>query len=257
MSKESTAAKAQTVPVEMPDEEKPEEMKPEEMKPEEMKNASLTAVEGNGAPQRSFGEILEMLRSKEDSFYFVQDNGTSTGNCIMIDRGEMLLGWDESRQDLAFDPAAILIPLIVVKKDWTGVAVEPQDGRSVKLNGQPVNSSARLRQGDRLELDSVGLDPDGKDNPGRQERTSTNLTFHEPASLVVLDALLPQKLPPPVLRTDPAVGETSELQTSGARNLPARTPATLFSVFTIYDLLLMAVGTLLLAVIIFLVLDNT
>ena len=252
MSKESTAAKAQTVPLQMPDEERPEEMKPEEMK-----NASLTAVEGNGAPPRSFGEILEMLRSKEDSFYFVQDNGTSTGNCIMIDRGEMLLGWDESRQVLAFDPAAILIPLIVVKKDWTGVAVEPQDGRSVKLNGQPVTSSARLRQGDRLELDSVGLDPDGKDNPGRQERTSTNLTFHEPASLVVLDALLPQKLPPPVLRTDPAVGETSELQTSGARNLPARTPATLFSVFTIYDLLLMAVGTLLLAVIIFLVLDNT
>jgi len=252
MSKESTAAKAQTVPLQMPDEERPEEMKPEEMK-----NASLTAVEGNGAPPRSFGEILEMLRSKEDSFYFVQDNGTSTGNCIMIDRGEMLLGWDESRQDLAFDPAAILIPLIVVKKDWTGVAVEPQDGRSVKLNGQPVTSSARLRQGDRLELDSVGLDPDGKDNPGRQERTSTNLTFHEPASLVVLDALLPQKLPPPVLRTDPSPAETSELQTSGARNLPARTPATLFSVFTIYDLLLMAVGTLLLAVIIFLVLDNT
>jgi len=248
MAKESTAAKTQTVSSQMPDAENSDEDK----------NDSLTTVEGNGAAQRSFGEILEMLRSKEDSFYFIQDNDTRAGNCIMIDRAEMLLGWDESGQELAFDPAAISIPLMVIKKDWTGVAVEPQEGRSVKLNGQPVNSTARLRQGDRLELDSVSPDEHvEKNKPRPQEGTAAILTFHEPASLVVLDALLPQKLPPPVSRSDPALTETSEPERSAAGNLPARTPGSLFSVFTIYDLLLMAVGTLLLAVIIFLVLDNT
>ena len=89
------------------------------------------------------------------------------------------------------------------------------------------------------------------------------LVFHEPASLLVLDSLLPQKFPPPVALEPAAETGTSLVTTETTLPTVASKGRTklfdpqrkLLGYFSMLEVLIMIIGTLVMATIIFLVLE--
>lgn len=210
----------------------------------EVKSDSMTP-----APSRSFATILEGLRTAEDSFYFMVDAGPQSGMRFPIDGAQVMVGFDDSNERITLDPASIQTPAVIISKDWIGVMVQPQNGDQVVLNQEPLRAAARLRNGDQL---LIAL-------PAQEgvEREPLALTFHEPASLLVLDSLFPNKVPPPVLVRNESSGEAEGEPAAGSRAQSATGARIFLGHFTAHELLIMGVSTLLLAAVIFFVLDNT
>ncbi|MGH9902433.1 MAG: hypothetical protein ACRD68_11560, partial [Pyrinomonadaceae bacterium] len=147
----------------------------------------------------------------------------------------------------------------VVRKDWSGVVVLSLSAGAVSVNGEPVEAPRRLRNGDRLTLLPAA--------PPAPDAESPSLVFHEPASLLVLDSLLPQQQLPPPVTTAVTAPHGREAQPAAA---PAPRPAAAvarkspglfdpgrryFEYFTLPEILIMACGTLVAAVVIFFVLE--
>jgi hypothetical protein len=170
----------------------------------------------------------------------------------------MLLGWDRAGQNVACgDAGAVAAVRAVVHKDWSGVVLQPEEPGGAAVNGEPVEAPRRLRNGDRVTLRPAAA-------AGALDPARNFFIFYEPASLVVLDSLLPpQQLPPPVAQP-PAGAEAAgalvpapPAQPPAVRE-PARTPLTrrtYFGYFTLGEVALMACATLLAAFIIFLILE--
>ena len=168
-------------------------------------------------PPQSFAAILDSLRTEEDSFYFLVEGGAQSGLRIPLESAEMPLGWDEVGQNICFDHADVAATRAVVRKDWSGVVVQAQTTWMITVNGEMVESLRRLRNGDRVALAPVKKVADQRD---------PLLIFHEPASLMVLDSLLPQRFPPPVPPQPAAI--TTIVSSSG-------TPATIARVMPVAD----------------------
>lgn len=207
---------------------------------------------------RSFATILDSLRTEEDSFYFQIESGGARRR-VPVEGAEIVVGWDETGRGISCEASGVVAPRAVVRKDWSGVVVLPFSAGMVSVNGEAVEGPRRLRNGDRLTLLPTAVAAD----PGQNY-----LVFHEPASLVVLDTLLPQQLPPPVAPA-PSTAATARAETATAAALApvaatavARRRASLlspdrryFGYFTFAEVVVMACGTLVAAVIIFLVLE--
>lgn len=201
---------------------------------------------------KSFAAILDSLRTDEDRFYFVIEDGTASGSRIPIEVEEMPLGWDETGEYFCFDISSIADLCAVVRKDWSGVLLRAQTAFAITINGEPLENERRLRDGDRISLNP----------PARRGANSTPLvlTFHEPTSLVILDSVMPRVAP-----EDHAPVAAGNKPNSGAERTlqrPVRKLAALitsdkeyFAVFTFVELSLMAIGTLVGALIIFLILN--
>lgn len=170
-------------------------------------------------PPQSFAAILDSLRTEEDSFYFLVEGGAQSGLRIPVESAEMLLGWDEAGQNICFDHADLAATRAVVRKDWSGVVVQAQTTWMITVNGEMVESLRRLRNGDRVALAPVKKVADQRE---------PLLIFHEPASLMVLDSLLPQRFPPPV-PLQPAATTTSTIVSSSG------TPTTIATVMPVAD----------------------
>lgn len=212
---------------------------------------------GNERAPRNFAAILDTLRTEEDSFYLLIEGGPDDGQRVRLESLEMPLGWEETGQRIAFDAEKVLAARAVLRKDWTGVVVQASGVGLVAVNGEPVEAPRQLRNGDRLTLVPTVNTP---------AQNQAILIFHEPASLIALDSLLPQKLPPPVAlqpaapeaslsaQTDDATAALEVSRERAARHAEARK---YFGYFTRGELLLMLAGTLITAAIIFLVLEFT
>jgi hypothetical protein len=202
-------------------------------------------------PSKSFAAILDSLRTDEDRFYFVVEGGEQSGFRISIELEEMPLGWDESGENLCFNISAITDLCAVVRKDWSGVILRTPAASSITINNEPLEDERRLRDGDRLLLKA----------PSNESGTSqVVLVFREPTSLVILDSLMPRV---PTVPEDAAFQSPESIPGSGVRQdiKPTRKLTSLiksdkeyFTVFTFVELSLMAVGTIVGAVIIFLIL---
>jgi hypothetical protein len=201
-------------------------------------------------PSKSFAAILDSLRTDEDRFYFIVEGGEQSGVRISIELEEMPLGWDESGENLCFNISAITDLCAVVRKDWSGVILRTPAHSSITVNNEPLEDERRLRDGDRLLLKA----------PNKEAGTSqVVLVFREPTSLVILDSLMP-RVPP--LAEDAAFQSPESVPGAPPHiSKPTRKLASLiksdkeyFTVFTFVELSLMAVGTLVGAVIIFLIL---
>ena len=202
---------------------------------------------------KSFAAILDSLRTDEDRFYFVIDDGTESGSRIPIEVEEMPLGWDLTGEYFCFDISSIVDLVAVVRKDWSGVMLRAQTALVITVNGEPLEDERRLRDGDR-----VSLNPPATRGANHSPLV---LTFHEPTSLVILDTVMPRVAPedhalPAAGSGALSGGERSHLQK------PVQKLATLiksdreyFAVFTFVELSLMAMGTLVGAIIIFLILN--
>jgi hypothetical protein len=207
---------------------------------------------GSKSP-KSFAAILDSLRTDEDRFYFVIDDGTESGSRVPIEVEEMPLGWDETGEYFCFDISSIADLVAIVRKDWSGVLLRTQTAFEITVNGEPLEDERRLRDGDRISLNP----------PARKAAHGTPLvlTFHEPTSLVILDSVMPR-----VAHEDHALAAAGTGQIAGAGRSQLKKPVQklsaliksdkeYFTVFTFVELSLMAIGTLVGATIIFLILN--
>jgi pSer/pThr/pTyr-binding forkhead associated (FHA) protein len=222
--------------------------------------ASPPAPEAGTTPPTSFAAILDSLRTEEDTFYFQVETATAGRRRVPVEGTGMLLGWDWTGQNVACgDAGAVAAVRAVVHKDWSGVVLQPEEAGAVAVNGEPVETARRLRNGDRVTLrpapGPAGVDP-----------ARNFFIFYEPASLVVLDSLLPQQqLPPPVAAraSGPEGAQAGALVPAPAssttpvrqRSRPPLTSRTYFGYFTFGEVALMACATLAAAFIIFLILE--
>ena len=206
-----------------------------------------------GAPAKSFAAILDSLRTEEDSFYFLVETAGARSR-VALEGTETVVGWDETGRRISCDAARVASARAVVRKDWGGVLVLPLSAGALYVNGETVEAPRRLRNGDRLTL---------LPTPGGAGPEESFLVFHEPASLVVLDTLLPQKMPPPVSpAADLAPASAEALAPATAAAAPARRHQGLFAPGRRYfgystpaEVLVMVCGTLVAAAIIFLILE--
>ena len=202
---------------------------------------------------RSFAAILDSLRTEEDSFYFVVESAAGQGRRVRLEAAETMVGWDETGRRISCDAGAVVAARAVVRKDWSGVVALPLSPGMILVNGETVEAPRRLRDGDRVTLLRVSA----------QDPEDDCLVFHEPASLVVLDSLLPQQhaaAPPLKAAAEASAGEATSLARQSPAALEARTgiaPAErrYFGYFTPLEVLVMIVGTLVTAAIIFIILE--
>lgn len=209
---------------------------------------------GEANAPRNFAAILDSLRTEEDSFYFLIEGGPQNGRRIPLENAETPLGWDETGQSISLDARTVVAPRALLRKDWSGVLVHTQGAGMVAVNGEPVETSRRLRNGDRLMIVPTMV---------TAAQNQSFLVFHEPASLLVLDSLLPQKFPPPVaLEANTQTGTSLATTQLTAPVVASNQRAGLFDpqrkvlgYFSIIEVLIMIIGTLIMATIVFLVLE--
>jgi predicted component of type VI protein secretion system len=210
------------------------------------------------APQegRGFAAILESLRTSEDSYYFIAEGAAQPDERLLVESSEMLLGWDAAKETISSDPANISFPVALIRKNWAGVMVQPQANDGLKLNSEWLTSAERLRDKDRLVFIETALEQEGEAT--RIVQREITFTFHEPASLIVLDSLLPNKLPPPVPRQAEAGNPSNQARNQQSPDAKASQSAQklYFGHFTSAETRILVVGTLFLATLIYLLLDN-
>lgn len=203
---------------------------------------------------RSFAAILDSLRTEEDSFYFVVESVAGGNRRVRLEAAETMIGWDETGRRISCDAGVVVAARAVVRKDWSGVVALPLSPGMILVNGETVEAPRRLRDGDRVMLLRVSA----------HEPEDACLVFHEPASLVVLDTLLPQQqttlAPPTKAAAEATAGEASSLVRQPPAALEAKTGITsperrYFGYFTPLEVLVMIVGTLVTAAIIFIILE--
>jgi pSer/pThr/pTyr-binding forkhead associated (FHA) protein len=217
------------------------------------------APEPQATQPTSFAAILDSLRTEEDTFYFQIETATGGRRRVPVEGAGMLLGWEQTGQNVACgDAGSVATVRAAVHKDWSGVVLQPESPGAASVNGEPVESARRLRNGDRVTLRPAA-------GSGSPEAARNFFIFYEPASLVVLDSLLPaQQLPPPVAAPQPAPEVTGASALVPAPASPtalraaARVPLTArtyFGYFTLVEVALMACATFVAAFIIFMILE--
>jgi hypothetical protein len=208
--------------------------------------------------EQTLTDILENLRA-EEKYYFQIEKIRGENRRAYVESENVWLGWSGAGECVIGALNTVETPKAQIRKDWTGVILYPHGGQAVWLNNEILNEPTRLKNDDRILLSGQ--------TPTEPER-STLIRFHEPTALLVLDSILPKELPPPVSletaqsekprespRKNPAAGEeTAALQ----QNLPAPKPkraARVLGYFTWAEILIMIIGTLVTAGVIFLVLE--
>jgi hypothetical protein len=184
--------------------------------------------------------------------------GHDNGRRIVLNQPEIPLGWEEDGVTIGFNAARVVNICAILRKEWSGVNLEISAPQTITVNGQFVEGLYRLHNEDVLTLTPPA-------NP-KAERPTVSLSFHEPASLVALSAMLP----PPVSlekkqQTEGKQSATrqSDFNTSNVSPASPRQASQLLTsrhkILGYYPLewLVMIIGTLLAAVVIFLVLELT
>jgi hypothetical protein len=215
---------------------------------------SETAQPNSLPEKRSFASVLDSLRTIEDTFYFSIESGSQMGLRIPLEGHtvELPLGFDSSKRNICFNPESIAVLCAILRKDWSGVQIIPQDKGSIRINGEVVTSARRLRHGDRLELCKRS-----RKNSGLMDSV---LVFHEPVSLRVLPSLLPHKHPPSEAVSEsnggPLEGKAQSSEPAPKASPNRRGPRKLyFGLFSTGQLGLMFVFTLIGAAAVFFILN--
>jgi hypothetical protein len=123
---------------------------------------------------RSFADILDTMRTEEDSFYFTIIEKDTETERIPLEQAEIPIG-ASSKGKIAFSIEQISTLYAVARKDWSGILLESQRRNSVYVNDEVVETTRRLRNDDRVCFAAP---------------TKFSLILHEPSSLVALESLL-------------------------------------------------------------------
>jgi hypothetical protein len=191
------------------------------------------------APQRNFADILDTLRTEDDSFYFTVRTADQEVKRITLDQAETALGVIPGGEIAAGEVATVCA---VARKDWSGILIESQKSGAVSVNGARISEPQRLRHDDEVVFT---VSP------------KYSLVLHEPSSLVALESLLSTRNDPnsrfglggnnQVLATNEAVSEEIKKESFLERRY--------FKHFSFVELVSMIIGTLIGAVLIFLLLE--
>ncbi len=207
--------------------------------------------------ERSLTDVLEGLRS-EEKFYFLIKEAENGNRRVYVENEEMWLGWSSSGDCvLTAAPLDVEIPRAQIRKDWSGVVLYPLKSGDVWLNEETLTEPHRLKNDDKLFLLS---------KEGTKLCLETVIKFHEPTALLILDSILPKELPPPILLDEKANGfidnldneDGSDLQPAGKISQSVKITGRkrkIFGYFTVTELIIMALGTLITAAVIFLILE--
>lgn len=126
------------------------------------------------APQRNFADILDTLRTEDDSFYFTVKTDAEEIKRITLDQVETTLGVSPTGKIVAV-AEHISTVCAVARKDWSGILVESQKSGAVLVNGKKITEPHRLRHDDEIVFTAL---------------PKFSLILHEPSSLVALESLL-------------------------------------------------------------------
>lgn len=205
--------------------------------------------------ERSLSDVLENLRS-EEKFYFLIKENDGESRRVYVESEEMWLGWSETGGCACSpDAAEIETARAQIRKDWSGVVLYPLKKGDVWLNDETLGEPRRLKNDDKIFLLA-------KENA--RLNLETVIKFHEPTALLILDSILPKELPPPVSLDESAMDagakELDETDLIHTSRMPAAIEKTLrkgniFGYFTITEIIIMAIGTLITAAVIFLILE--
>lgn len=205
--------------------------------------------------ERSLSDVLENLRS-EEKFYFLIRESTGGDRRVYVETEELWLGWDERGECIISNAADELeAARAQIRKDWGGVVIYPLKTGNVWLNDETISEPRRLKNDDKIFLLA---------KEGARLSLETVIRFHEPTALLILDSILPKELPPPILLDeadrDPGTPELDESDLIHASRIPpviTKPPrkGNIFGYFTITEIIIMAIGTLITAAIIFLILE--
>lgn len=206
---------------------------------------SPTVAEKN--PARNFADILNTLRTEEDSFYFIVRNGTSEEKSrLPLEQNEMPLGFD-AQGELTCAAEKISVLCATVKKDWSGIVVEARRGSGISVNDETLETIRRLRNGDCLNL------PSGRKNG----KKSFSLELHEPSSLVALESILDTRPPSGKIKLNSlenAPANETEKAAGGREPVPF-IERRFFGYFSFFEVAAMIIGTLMGAILIFILLE--
>lgn len=197
---------------------------------------------------RNFADILNTLRTEEDSFYFTVENGRQENRRIPLEKTEMPLGLN-AKGEISGAVEQITALYAILRKDWSGIIVEAQRRGAVFVNDETVATTRRLRNGDIVSFNTLR----------QNDKTLPFLKLHEPSSLVALESLLENR----------SRGEGIKKNLNGAGNFNLNDVENsviaepyapflerrFFGHFNFFEVVSMVIGTLIGAVLIFLLLE--
>lgn len=205
--------------------------------------------------ERSLSDVLENLRS-EEKFYFLIREAEGDSRRVYLETEKMWLGWTSAGEcAISANPEEIETARAQIRKDWSGVVLYPLKKGDIWLNDETLAEPRRLKNDDKIFLlakETARLD------------LETVIKFHEPTALLILDSILPGELPPPVLMDETAhdiganeIEESDLIQSAGipAEAVKPRRKGNIFGYFTVTEIIIMTIGTLITAAVIFLILE--
>lgn len=240
---------------------------------------SLLAAPATHSPQRSFAQVLDGLRTEDDCFSFVIAGGPQNGQRVLLSGSQMVIGWDEVRQQLAFEEEHVATPWVLIRKDWSGVAATSTNPGNIVINGEKRGETYRLHHNNEIELGTFCWEETSyhqkKSGATITKEEIVRLIFQEPLVLARLKAILPEGLPQPVIFASQPhdtndwpndLSAAEQLFTAPADTLKVKsrtnttavsTPVSrrYFGSFTLREMLFMALGTACLTLLLFVVLN--
>ncbi|MCS7080560.1 MAG: FHA domain-containing protein [Chloracidobacterium sp.] len=237
----------------------------------------------------SFAQILDALVTPEDRFRFVIEGGYQSNVLLLLPTGdaETSLGWEASGLRITMNQQELATYCALVRKVGDQVTLHPVTAEHrLTVNDEPVTTPRVLADGDRIRFASPLSRP--------LDRPLPTLVFRTPPTLAILNKAVAAAPPPAVEPTDeaqhqstskastsPAVASEVETPLRQVVEMPALTEADLRSAtpeqaadatsqpapggsetvyylgyFTGLELLVMAVGTLLGALVVYVLLEN-
>ena len=209
-------------------------------------------------PQKGLKNVLEDLRA-EEKFFFRIETADGEERRAYVEMEDLWLVWTTDGDCVpVFEPAENVRARAQIRKDWSGVVLHPLQAKSIWINDKPLAEPVRLKNGDRLSL--LGKE-------GAKHCSGIKVNFHEPTALLVLDSILPKELPPPISldkqkkteingrdenRADEDGGISGRTSPSAAGKTEKKL---IFGYFTFAEIVIMTIGTLITAVVIFLILE--
>lgn len=203
--------------------------------------------------EKTLSDVLQSLRA-EDKFYLQVETKYGESRKLFIEdeevflgtskNGEVILGNDENEFDLISAQ---------IRKDWSGVVIYPNQNEKIWLGNNILGEPYHLKNDDLIYLENPNtLKPDFENT----------IRFHEPTSVLALDSILPKELPPPISldESENHTQETEEEDVYAKNDLPPsginkQTKQLYFGYFTITEIIIMIIGTLITSVLIFLILE--
>ncbi len=147
----------------------------------------------------SFAQILDALVAPEDSFRFVIEGGYQPNVALSLPAGdaEAPLGWEASGLRVTMSQSELATYCALVRKSGDCVTLHPVTAEHrLTVNDEPVAAPRELADGDRIRFASPLSRP--------LERPLPTLVFRTPTTLSILTEAVAAAPPPPPADSPPA-----------------------------------------------------